>query len=154
MSSATIDSFRGEYLFLSNFFIESNGLSNEHHFQAAKTQDVEAQTLILRATTPKEAKRLAQAKGMQELSAKLGREISLREDWDEVRLEVMRDLLKRKFSDPTLRQKLLQTKNANLIEGNFWHDTFWGVCNCSRHLGQGDNHLGELLMQLRGILDN
>jgi predicted NAD-dependent protein-ADP-ribosyltransferase YbiA (DUF1768 family) len=36
------------------------------------------------------------------------------------------------------------TGDRKLVEGNYWHDTFWGVCN-----GVGENYLGEILMHVR-----
>ena len=46
-----------------------------------------------------------------------------------------------------LRQQLLDTGDAELVEGNSWNDTFWGV---SARTGKGKNWLGRLLMQVRG----
>lgn len=73
----------------------------------------------------------------------------MRADWDDARnyrLVVMEQLLREKFSDknPELKQKLIDTYDAELIEGNTWNDTFWGVCG-----GIGKNHLGKLLMKIR-----
>ena len=48
---------------------------------------------------------------------------------------------------PELGNLLIATGDAELIEGNIWRDTYWGVCN-----GVGKNRLGELLMQLRNEL--
>jgi hypothetical protein len=56
-------------------------------------------------------------------------------------------LLAQKFSHDHLREKLIGTGAAMLIEGNTWGDTYWGVCN-----GEGYNHLGRLLMDLRDEL--
>lgn len=56
----------------------------------------------------------------------------------------MEQILRVKFSDPTLRKLLLDTGNAKLIEGNTWNDTFWGVCR-----GKGQNNLGLILQKLR-----
>lgn len=68
----------------------------------------------------------------------------MRSDWEEVKLGVMEGLLREKFSDPELRRKLLATGERELVEGNDWGDSFWGVC-----AGRGKNHLGRLLMKLR-----
>jgi predicted NAD-dependent protein-ADP-ribosyltransferase YbiA (DUF1768 family) len=57
----------------------------------------------------------------------------------------MRDLLRKKFRNPSLRQKLADTGTAKIIEGNYWGDTFWGECP----VGNGENHLGKLLMEIR-----
>ena len=56
----------------------------------------------------------------------------------------MRDCLRLKFEIPELREALLNTDNAKLIEGNWWGDKFWGICN-----GVGENNLGKLLMEVR-----
>lgn len=70
-----------------------------------------------------------------------------RPDWDTVKIAVMREILEIKFSDEILRNLLIDTHPHSLVEGNTWGDTFWGVCN-----GNGKNHLGILLMELRDRL--
>ncbi len=133
----TISKFQGEHRFLSNFHpveVTMDGqlyLSTEHAYQAAKTTNLATRTMIARTFNPGKAKRL-------------GRLAALRPDWEEVKLEVMLDLLRKKFAHPKLRTKLLATGTEQLVEGNTWGDTFWGVCD-----GMGDNHLGRLLMQVR-----
>jgi ribA/ribD-fused uncharacterized protein len=136
-----ISSFQGKYFFLSNFFyspVEFDGEiypAVEHAFQAAKTFDPEQRKSILQAASPAQAKHL-------------GRGLPLREDWEQVKFEIMLDLLRRKFSQADLRQKLLDTGDSELIEGNTWGDKVWG---CVLIKGQwiGRNHLGKLLMQVR-----
>lgn len=136
----TITSFTGEYAFLSNFYVLSNGSTVEHAFQAAKTVDPEEKACILAASTPGNAKRL-------------GRKVTLRPDWDIMKLDIMFSLLEMKFNfDPVLADKLINTGDAELVEGNTWHDTYWGVCTCSKCGNQGNNHLGKLLMQVRDTL--
>lgn len=75
--------------------------------------------------------------------------IKVREDWPEVKLKVMKALLKQKFSNfnPELKQKLINTGSLYLEETNTWKDTYWGVCN-----GIGQNHLGNLIMEVRAEL--
>ncbi|MBO6060667.1 MAG: NADAR family protein [Clostridia bacterium] len=139
---AIIDSFRGEYGFLSNFHksrVEFEGMaypSAEHAFQAAKNPDPEYRSLIASVSSPVTAKRM-------------GKKTQLRPDWEEVKDGIMYELLKSKFSDPVLREKLLATGEAELIEGNNHWDRFWGVCR-----GEGLNKLGKLLMQVREELNN
>lgn len=128
-----IDAFEGDYEFLSNFF-EHNGWTVEHHFQAAKTDDPVWVARILSAGTPGRAK-------------KLGRQAPLRPDWEELKVHVMRTLLAVKFSSPELALRLVWTGEAELVEGNWWNDTYWGVCK-----GRGENRLGKLLMDLRNVL--
>jgi ribA/ribD-fused uncharacterized protein len=135
-----INSFSDEYEFLSNFYahpIQEGKLTfptNEHYFQAMKTLDLEERINIARAATPGKAKRL-------------GRSVKLRSDWEEIKLSVMETALRKKFADPVLAAKLKATGEEELVEGNWWNDRFWGVCN-----GVGENNLGKLLMKIRGEL--
>lgn len=133
-----IDSFTGEWRCFSNFWFATVYLDGvafptvEHAYQAAKTLDPVARRSIHAARAPGVAKRMGQT-------------VRLRPDWDAVKVEVMTDLVRQKFMrDFSLRQQLLRTGDAELVEGNNWGDTFWGVCN-----GVGQNHLGYILMQIR-----
>jgi len=135
-----IKSFTGEYRFLSNFYPAVVVLDGkeyptvEHAYQAAKTADEAEREKIRLAASPVQAKRL-------------GKVVSLRSDWDAVKLQIMEDLLRQKFSIPHLKDKLLSTGDKELVEGNWWGDTFWGV-----YEGEGENHLGRLLMKIRDEL--
>ena len=142
-----IDKFDGEYAFLSNYYpskivydIDDEHVmyakTVEHAFHAAKTFNIEEEFDILAANTPGQAKRL-------------GRKCTLRPDWENVKDDVMRTLLRKKFAIPELRDKLLATGDAKLIEGTTWHDNYWGVCSCEKCGGRGKNRLGELLMEMR-----
>lgn len=105
--------------------------SVEHAFQGAKCFYMQDKERIAAQPTPGMAK-------------KLGRRVQMKPNWNVERIEVMKVLLRLKFSDETYRQRLLATGNAVLVEGNNWGDTFWGVCR-----GQGENYLGRLLMEVR-----
>lgn len=132
-----INSFTGNYRFLSNFYpcniyyCGINYPSTEHAYQATKTNSPEEKFKIAKLDTPGRAKRYGQL-------------LKIREDWDQIKLKVMKDLLIIKFRDSMLKQKLLDTGNQELIEGNTWNDTFWGIC-----YGKGKNNLGKLLMIIR-----
>ena len=136
-----ITAFHGPHAFLANFAASPVVLDGqtyptvEHAFQAAKTFDPEQRQLIRDANPPASAKRL-------------GRQVSLRADWEQVKYEIMRQLLHQKFAIPDLRAALLATGDAELIEGNTWNDRTWGRVLVK---GQwvGKNWLGELLMQVR-----
>lgn len=144
--------FDGAHRFLSNFAAVPGGLAalgmtaetTEHIYQAAKTLDPHARAEILAAPTPGIAKRM-------------GLRVSLRPDWDDIRLGLMSALLEAKFDDPSFGALLLATGDAELVEGNHWHDVFWGRCSCTRHQGEGQNWLGQLLKvrrsQLQLLLD-
>ena len=71
----------------------------------------------------------------------------MRSDWDHVKIAIMKEAVRLKFEYPTLRGMLLDTGDAELVEGNTWGDRFWGVCD-----GEGDNHLGKILMHTREML--
>ena len=76
------------------------------------------------------------------------RRVKLIDGWDQKRIATMTYLVTQKFTQhPELKAKLLATGNAELIEGNTWHDHFWGVCD-----GRGENHLGRILMMVRDNL--
>jgi ribA/ribD-fused uncharacterized protein len=143
-----IDSFKGPYRFLSNFApvdVVLDGVtypSVEHAYQAGKTLD-------LRAREPFRSGTAAAAK-------KNGKRLALRGDWEfrddlgtsgGAKMMIMYHLLKQKFSVEPYRQQLLSTGDVDLVEGNWWGDTFWGVCG-----GVGENHLGKLLMRVRAEL--
>ena len=126
-----INSFSGEYRWLSNFTSNSNDFNVEREYQATKAIDLRDKSRILIASSPGEAKRI-------------GNQIVCRSDWEEIKDQVMLDCVRRKFSDPNFAERLLATNGAELIEGNHWGDTYWGVCR-----GKGQNKLGKILMQVR-----
>jgi predicted NAD-dependent protein-ADP-ribosyltransferase YbiA (DUF1768 family) len=70
--------------------------------------------------------------------------MEIRPDWDKIKLSVMRAILEAKFRRPDLMNRLIHTFPKEIVEDNNWHDTYWGVCE-----GVGENHLGELLMEVR-----
>lgn len=139
-----ITDFRGKYTFLSNFFPSPfiyDGIeypTNEHFFQAMKTEDSVQRRLISEARTPGLAKRM-------------GRKAVLRPNWGEIKLDIMLYGLKKKFQDPALAAKLRTTHPKRLIEGNWWHDNYWGDCSCTKCKDiPGHNMLGVLLEIVRG----
>jgi hypothetical protein len=67
-----------------------------------------------------------------------------RSDWIDIRIDIMTSLVRIKFSDLVLQEKLLATNNEELVELNWWNDIFWGVCNKC-----GENNLGKILMKIR-----
>lgn len=145
MKTNAINSFKGEYRFLSNYWpvqVEFDGItypSVEQAYKAAKTADQNARRRIAEFEPNK--------KVLQRQIEGVLAQVEIRKDWtDEERLRVMRFLLNQKFDsrDTELRQKLIDTGNSELIEGNDWGDRFFGVCD-----GVGENHLGRLLMEVR-----
>ena len=140
--------FKGPYEFLSNFYPCKVVLgvemypTLEHAYQAAKTDDLVERAEILAVVIPGKAKRL-------------GRRVAIRSNWEDVKVRVMQDLIEQKFGpllNPELVGTLRLTGEALLVEGNYWHDNYWGVCYCERCLGVGENVLGRLLIARRAVL--
>jgi N-glycosidase YbiA len=129
-----IKHFAGDYDFLSNFYYLPTGLTLEHYYQASKTPDYKEAQWVLDSPSPATAKHR-------------GKQVRLRSDWEDIKVDVMRNLLRRKFHLSELKEKLLATGYEELVEGNWWGDRFWGKCK-----GVGDNWLGILLMQVRNEL--
>lgn len=139
-----VKGFFEEYNFLSNFYlcevIHNDRVfpSSEHAFMFSKLPDTAnhdyAYALVVRMS-PGQVKRW-------------GRSITLREDWNDIRLRVMEEVVEAKFRDnPIIREKLLALEGYYLEETNSWNDRFWGVCR-----GEGENNLGKILMRVRDRL--
>lgn len=134
-----INGFFDEFRFLSNFWYSEVTMCGyvyptvEHAYQAAKLTGPEERKLIREATTPGRAKRVSYTMA------------TFREDWDDVRVRIMRELVTQKFlRHEDLREMLLLTHPHELEETNHWGDVFWGVCD-----GVGENQLGKILMKVR-----
>ena len=152
----SIDSFFGEYRFLSNFWpapIEVFGITFptvEHAYVYAKIDgNMDSESIALKFDI---RHRLAQPDEVK----KAGRAALLRPDWDHVRLPTMTMLVSAKFNqNPQLGERLIATGHAQLIEGNDWHDNFWGDCSCLACEGlRKQNNLGRILMEVRSDLSN
>jgi ribA/ribD-fused uncharacterized protein len=139
-----ISEFRGQHRWLSNFHpcvIHYHGLtfqSVEAAYQAEKTLDLEIRKLF----TTYDAR----------TAKREGKKLKIRPDWNKIKERVMMELLELKFDHPDLRKLLIETGDEEIVEGNTWGDTFWGVCD-----GVGENKLGKQLMRLRrfiAIVDN
>jgi ribA/ribD-fused uncharacterized protein len=130
-----IDKLQGTYL--SNFYesvILYDGVlyrNAESAFQASKCADLE-QRLLFQPLLGAQAKAL-------------GKKVKMKDTWLEDRLYVMTEIIEKKFEqNPELAKRLVATKDEEIIEGNYWGDTYWGVSN-----GKGENHLGKILMWVR-----
>lgn len=137
-----IDRFSGKYFFLSNYYeapILYDGLvfmNNEAAFQAAKCINRESK-LDFMSLRPNEAKRK-------------GRRVELRRDWEEIKYDIMYNICRAKFmQNQDLKQRLIDTGDEYLEEGNDWGDTIWGTVH-----GIGQNNLGKILMKVRDELRN
>lgn len=135
-----IKEFRGKYYFLSNFYeakVSWDGveyLNNESAFQSAKVLDRETR-LKFSNLDPSQGKRK-------------GRNVRLRHDWEKVKFDIMYEICYAKFTqNEDLKQRLLDTKDEYLEEGNTWGDKIWGTVS-----GVGQNNLGKILMRVRDDL--
>lgn len=149
-TGTVIARFTNEYRWASNFgpcTVVIHGTeyrSGEAAYQAQKSTDPDVWRRIAAMESPAEAKRY-------------GRRVKLRPDWEQVRKIVMLQVVLAKFAqNPDLARLLTGTEDAMLIEGNTWHDNFWGSCTCPR-CGNGDlnyglNYLGRILMMVRDII--
>lgn len=142
-----ITEFNGEYSFLSNFYEESFMVAGvvyptvEHYYQVSKTNDVFEKEKLYNTLSPGKVKRL-------------GRKVTLRNDWEDIKFAVMEQGVYCKFAqNDDIRKKLLNTKDKILIEGNNWHDNYWGDCYCDKCVNiSGENKLGKILMIVRDQL--
>jgi hypothetical protein len=150
-----ITSFSGPNRFLSNFWhapievevtvvMTKTGITFswpvkadtvEHGFQACKAADGKDFYAIMNSASPAIAKQM-------------GRNVGMIPEWEEIRVEVMRQLVTAKFEqNPDEAIMLADTGDVELIEGNHWGDTFWGICR-----GKGENNLGTILMGVREFI--
>lgn len=140
-----ISQFKDEYACFSNFYIETDGTHVEGEFQAAKATTLADKHMVLYSDSAHTIWRKPRD------TKKVGRAIKLRSDWEQVKYQRMYGLVYTKFLDwADLGETLLSTGNQQLIEGNNWNDTEWGmVMNSAGHLVAGENHLGRILMRVR-----
>lgn len=152
----SITSFTKEHVFLSNFFpcpITMHGLafpSSEHLYQWHKLLSVKDREVVRNLRTPGQAKRYS-------LTA------PILPDWDTMRTGVMLTVVMAKFQqNPDLMLRLKATAPMLLIEGNNWHDIYWGCVPQDPSIPddvpwyaeewRGENHLGRILMIVRDYL--
>lgn len=139
--------FTGKWCIIDNFALTTvlvdigHGMkeypTSEHAFAAAK------------ALYPTVAERIRKAKDPG--TAKyMGRECTLRPEWEQVKFQVMWHVLKAKFAQhPQAVAKLLETGTRPIYEGNSWEDQVWGVTKVNNGCWKGRNALGEQLMEIR-----
>lgn len=140
------DDFEGPnpHAFLSNFYASPVTIlgrtypTGEHAFAAFKAlPGTAAHERIRKALGPGTAKAF-------------GRRIEMRPDWENVKYDVMRVVLRAKFAQGSeLAAQLMATGNALLVEGTNWNDKVWGVALPGK---RGRNWLGHLLMARRAEL--
>lgn len=136
-----ITSFKDGFRFLSNMAeveILYDGMkfkSVEAFYQAMKTDNLHLRIPFQEYSGPE--------------SKKYGRQLVLRNNWDDIKDKVMEYGLRQKFNNVEFKILLLATEDRELIEGNYWHDNYWGSCTCKKCGNKGLNRLGILLMKIR-----
>ena len=140
-----INEFKGPYKEFSNFepvVIYWKGIkfpSVEHAYVACKSSNPKFWEMISKIPANKAGK-----------AKKEGRKVPLRPNWEDVRVYYMEQFLIQKFKYDKFKNKLMSTGDETLVEGNHWHDNFWGDCSCDKCKDiEGQNMLGELLMSIR-----
>lgn len=134
--------FNGEYLFLSNFYegkiFEYKGYKFQNSEAPFHAEKCISRIQEFEMTRPSQSK-------------KLGRNVLLRDDWEEVKDEVMYNICYAKFTqDEDLKAKLLATGTRELVEGNYHGDRCWGMTfSKNTNSWVGENRLGIVLMKLR-----
>lgn len=134
--------FRGENLFLSNFYEGKVFTYRGHKFTNSEAA-FHAEKCWERVDEF-ELERPSQSK-------RLGRKVKMREDWEDVKDKIMYDICYAKFTqDRNLLEKLLQTEGRELVEGNTHGDRCWGMTYSQKYkMWIGENRLGIVLMKLR-----
>jgi len=151
-----ITKFDGRYGFLSNFYpckIEYQGItynSVETYYVAMKCNN--DQMIDGKYYTCADFRELV-ANMAPGKAKQLGKVIKIRSEWDSKKLGFMEWAVKEKFKDEALKEMLLMTESKEIIEGNYWHDNFYGQCTCEKCVGRGKNKLGKLLMDIRSELN-
>jgi ribA/ribD-fused uncharacterized protein len=149
-----IKSFEGKYRFLSNFwklpipvnFSNISFFTTEAAYVAAKTTNQHLRRTISEMKP-------GQAKDFGNIIFE--KKLWVNPDWnDEFRIVLMKNLVSQKFLKNThLGIALLDTDDANIIEGNGHHDNFFGACTCLDCVSkQKLNHLGKIHMEVRNQL--
>lgn len=134
-----IDLFREEYEFLSNFY------PAKMRFEGISYHNAEAAYQAQKCADPKAREQFAELYADE--AKRLGQRVELRSDWDKVKVRIMEQVVRAKFAQNLLlARRLAETGNKPLLEGNYWHDLFWGIDLKTR---EGENHLGRILMDLR-----
>lgn len=166
-----IAGFRDDFRFLSNFYnapVTYNGVTyknSEAAFQAAKFLHLTPDDIRAKVSpsiidgygfdlTDDHCVEHAFAAMSAADAKKLGRKLPIRPDWEDVKFDIMREIVDSKFANNAyLKRKLLATGDEQLVERNWWHDNIWGDCACDRCKNRaGKNMLGVILMETRARL--
>ena len=136
-----IEKFEGRWRFLSNFYeceIEHQGIiykSVEAFYVAMKCNN--EQMINGKHYTIGDFREMISHIPSPGIVKKIGKQIQIRKDWVDKRLDFMNWAVREKFKNEELKELLLSTEDMTLIEGNVWHDNFYGQCSCDKCKGKG-----------------
>lgn len=158
----TIERFRDDYFFLSNMYplnipittrLGVEVYSSEQVYMADRFADPVVQLRVALARGPDDDQRIYKdGLAAKELAHEL---ISIGEEqiaeFEVVKGALMYIAVSKKFSaNPDIAEKLIDTADEELVEGNDWGDRYWGVSPIGSK--NGLNKLGKILMQVRSEL--
>ncbi|MEX2014943.1 MAG: NADAR family protein [Candidatus Saccharimonadales bacterium] len=148
-----VERFREDNFFLSNMYPFERGIRTPDGEEVHTSEQLYLPAEFLRKSARlvlQQASDGFKAKGLMRPLRRAGFET--RKDWDAARIPAMKKCLLVKFvANPDLAEKLLETGEEELVEGNDRGDTFWGVSPMPPE-GKGENMLGKLLMETRASL--
>lgn len=152
-----IKNFIGEYYFLSNSYKGKSGKYNTktktyEHGEAFIFNGIQFDNGQAAFQSQKNLSNSVKYSMMYPIAARhSGTQEDLRENWEEIKDEVMYQVQLAKFSQcESLKQKLLATCDEEIIKGNWKHDNYWGHCYCPQCKDiKKENKLGLILMQVR-----
>ena len=117
----------------------------EHAFNSQKNMDSDYQDLFTVGTEtylgedPAVAKKTGKNTNLKKMKKKLI------ENWDTEQIGIMKDIIRIFLeSNIEVKEKLVNTGDAQLINSGPGVDSFWGL-----NKGEGENHHGKILMELR-----
>lgn len=130
----------GEYGCFSNFahfdfkLEGKRWMTSEHYFQAQKFCGTEYEEIIRSLHSPMKAAEMGR-----------NRSLPLREDWEQVKDDIMRKAVRAKFTQNKEIGDILISTGKEIIIENTTNDYYWG---CGKD-GSGKNMLGIILMEIR-----
>ena len=124
----------------SSFKLEWKGyiwMTSEHAYHSEKFDDPKIIEQLKETRSAHNAMKLAYANKEKD-----------RKDWDEIKLGIMKKILRAKVEQHSyVKKKLLESGDKKLVE-NSWRDPYWGWGPNK----DGENHLGKLWMEVRDEL--
>lgn len=130
--------FKDQYFFLSTFYPCNMTLNIE----GKECTFLNVEAAYHAQKNPKLADKWSKVKGLE--AKRMGEKFEITvPNWDDIHLYAMANALHAKFSNSYMLS-LLKKLPGEIIQDNYWGDTYWGV-----YKGQGQNILGRMLTNIR-----